>query len=148
MKYRFIRALQHSAINTPVRLAWRLGLSPPGDALLETVGRRSGLPRQTPICDGLEGDTFWIIVQHGRRSDYVRNIEANPLVRVRTGSRSVWRTGTAHILDHDDARERMLLLSQADKWRKLCLRASHGMRTSLLTIRIDLDPADRGTSTG
>jgi deazaflavin-dependent oxidoreductase (nitroreductase family) len=73
-------------VNPPVRLAWRLGFGPPGDALLETIGRRIGRMQRTPICDGQEGDTFWLIVQHGRRSDYVRNIEANPHVRVRTGS--------------------------------------------------------------
>jgi hypothetical protein len=42
-----------------------LGVVPPGYALLETVGRGSGLPRQTPVGDGLIGDTFWIVAEHG-----------------------------------------------------------------------------------
>jgi hypothetical protein len=25
-----------------------------------TTGRRTGLPRRTPVCDGLDGETFWL----------------------------------------------------------------------------------------
>jgi deazaflavin-dependent oxidoreductase (nitroreductase family) len=141
-KYRAVQLLQRFIVNPPVRLAWRLGLAPPGDAQLETTGRHTGRPHRTPICNGLDGTTFWLIAQHGRRSDYVRNIEANPRVRVRTGSRSGWRTGTAHILASDDPSERRRALSQGDRWRRLCLSASHAMSTNPLTIRIDLDAHD------
>ena len=103
-EYRVIQPLEKFIVNPPVRLAWRLGLGPPGDALLETLGRRTGRVRRTPICDGQKGDTFWLVVQHRRRTDYVRNIEANPHVRVRTGSRAAWRTGLAYVLDDDDKR--------------------------------------------
>jgi deazaflavin-dependent oxidoreductase (nitroreductase family) len=75
--------LQQSLINPVVRLAWNLGIPIPGDALLETTGRRTHLPRRTPVCDGLEGETFWLIAQRGRDADWVRNIEANPRVRVK-----------------------------------------------------------------
>jgi hypothetical protein len=91
------------------------------------------------VCDGLEGDTFWLVAQHGHRADYVRNIEANPHVKVRIGSHSDWRAGTGHILNDDDPRERMRMLSQGNPWRRLCLGASKAMATSLLTVRIDLD---------
>jgi hypothetical protein len=76
----------------------------------------------------------------GRRTDYVRNIEANPHVRVRAGSRAVWRTGMAYVLDDDDANERVRILGQSDPWRQLCQGASGAMGTDLLTVRIDLDP--------
>lgn len=89
-KYRAVQLLQRFVINPPVRPAWQVGLAPPGDAQLETIGRHSGRPHRTPICNGLEGATFWLIAQHGRRSDYVRNIEANPRVRIRVGSRDGW----------------------------------------------------------
>ena len=72
-----IDRLQKAVINPLDRLAFRLRTPPPGDALLETTGRRSGQPRVTPVCDCLDGDTFWIIAQHGASSDYVRNIKAN-----------------------------------------------------------------------
>ena len=94
--------LQKRLLNPLDRRAFQLGIPPPGDALLETIGRRTGKPRLTPVCDGLAGDTFWIIAQHGRDSDWVRNIEADPRVRVNTGLG--WRTGTAHILGDNEER--------------------------------------------
>jgi len=139
VKHRVVRRLQKSVFNPPVKLAWALGIAPPGDALLETTGRRTGRPRRTPICDGLEGETFWLIAQHGRRADYVRNIEANPRVKVRIGHRNGWRAGTGHILDDDDLRERLRMLTRGNSWRRLCQRASQAMATSALTVRIDLD---------
>jgi deazaflavin-dependent oxidoreductase (nitroreductase family) len=140
LKYRVIRPVEKFFVNPPVRLAWRLGFGPPGDALLETIGRRTGRMRRTPICDGQEGDTFWLVVQHGRRTDYVRNIEANPRVKVRTGSRAAWRTGIAYVLHDDDPNERVRILGRSDPWRQLCLGASKAMSTDLLMVRIDLDP--------
>jgi deazaflavin-dependent oxidoreductase (nitroreductase family) len=123
-----------------VRLVWRLGFSPPGDTELETTGRRTGRPQRTRMCNGLVGSTVWLIAQNGLRSDYVRNIEADPRVRFRTSAHHPWRTGVAHLLPGDDPVERRRLLGQDDPWRRLCLSASHAMSTDPLTIRIDLDP--------
>jgi deazaflavin-dependent oxidoreductase (nitroreductase family) len=81
VKDRVAHPLQRSLINPLVKAAWRVGLGPPGDALLETTGGRTGRPRLT-ICDGQDGEAFWVVTQRGRRSDYVRNIEANPRVRI------------------------------------------------------------------
>jgi deazaflavin-dependent oxidoreductase (nitroreductase family) len=100
-------------------------------AILETIGRRSGELRQTPVGDGLRGDTFWLVAEHGRRAGYVRNIEANPRVRVFTNGR--WRPGTAHLLPDDDPRARQRSLGRLNA---IAVRA---MGTDLLTIRIDLD---------
>jgi deazaflavin-dependent oxidoreductase (nitroreductase family) len=97
-KDRIIYPLEKRVVNPVVLLAWDLGLPPPGDALLETTGRRTGQLRRTPVCDGLDGDTFWLVAQRGHRADWVRNIAANPRVRVKFRSRSGagWRAGTAH----------------------------------------------------
>ena len=128
-------------LNPLDKLAFALRIPPPGDALLETTGRRTGRPRVTPVCDGLQGDTFWIVAQQGHGADYVQNIQANPRVRVKASlSSSGWRAGTAHILDNDDPEERIRVLSRSSRWRRLCLRASSAMATSPLTVRIDLDP--------
>ena len=130
--------LQKYVLNPLDKLAFRLGVPPAGDALLETIGRRTGEPRVTPVCDGLVGETFWIITQRGRQSGYVKNIEANPHVRVKV--RDEWRTGTAQILDDDDPSERRRILGRSNLARKLCLRTSSAMSTSPLTVRIDLTP--------
>jgi deazaflavin-dependent oxidoreductase (nitroreductase family) len=139
---RVIHPLQAWVVNPLVRLAFRLGIPDPGDALLETTGRRTGRPRLTPVCDGLEGQTFWLLSQRGRDADWVRNIEADPRVRVKPRSRrpTRWWPGTAHILEDDDPRERQRLLSQGKPWRRLCLSTSAALATDPLTVRIDLDP--------
>jgi len=138
-KDRLLHPLQERVVNPIVKLAWGLGIPIPGDALLETTGRRTGQPRRTPVCDGLDGETFWLIAQRGRRADWMRNIEANPRVRVKvSGWRTGWRTGMAHILDDDDPRERLRTLGRGNRMRRLCVCTSGAMSTSPLTVRIDL----------
>src|SRR5689334_20450296 len=125
--------MQQSVINPVVRLAWDLRLPIPGDALLETTGRRTGRRRRTPVCDGLEGGTFWLIAQRGRDADCVRNIEADPRVRVKlSGPHADWRAGTAHILDDDDPHERQRILSQSSVARRLCMSTSRALHASPL----------------
>ena len=101
--------------------------------ILETTGRRSGEPRRIPVGKAIEGDTLWVVAEHGRRAAYVRNIEANPRVRVRVGRR--WRTGTAQVLADDDWRERQRRLP--NKLNSAVVRA---MGTEHVTVRVDLDP--------
>jgi deazaflavin-dependent oxidoreductase (nitroreductase family) len=138
--HRVLGCLQQSVINPVVRLAWDLGIPIPGDALLETTGRHTGLPRRTPVCDGLDGETFWLVAQRGRSAGWVRNIEANPRVRVRvSGLRTGWRAGTAHILDGDDPRKRQRVLASANPARRLCMCTTRALNTTPLTVRIDLD---------
>jgi deazaflavin-dependent oxidoreductase (nitroreductase family) len=134
--------VQSSVVNPLVRLAFRLGFPDPGDALLETTARRTGKPRLTPVCEGLDGETFWLVSERGRDAGWVRDIEASPRVRVRPRSRrpAVWRSGVGHILDGDDARERRRALGRDRFWRWFCLRASAALGTDPVTVRIDLDP--------
>ena len=81
-------------------LARRLAGIAPFWVVLETTGRRTGLPRQTPLARGPEEDeATWLIAVHGRHSTWVRNIEAEPRVRVRIGGR--WRGGSAAVLPWD-----------------------------------------------
>jgi deazaflavin-dependent oxidoreductase (nitroreductase family) len=105
----------------------------PFHAKLETTGRRSGRKRRTPVGNGLAGREFWIVAEHGRRAGYVRNIAANPNVRVKVGGR--WRSGVAHLLPDDDPRERQRRMGRA--FNAAIVRA---LGTDLMTIRIDLDP--------
>jgi deazaflavin-dependent oxidoreductase (nitroreductase family) len=127
--------VQRWVLNPPLR--WLLGAGlVPGYALLETTGRRTGLPRRVPVGDGLVSgtDTFWLIAEHGHHAAYVRNIEGSPRVRVRL--RRGWRTGTAHVLEDDDPIARQESMPRANA------RAVRMFGTQLLTIRIDLDPAE------
>lgn len=101
-------------------------------SLLETTGRKTGKARHTPVGNGLKGDTFWIVAEHGSNASYVRNIKADPRVRVRVGGR--WRTGIAQLMPEDDARARQETLRQGNA---ALVRA---MGTELMTVRIELDP--------
>jgi deazaflavin-dependent oxidoreductase (nitroreductase family) len=140
-RQRVIDRLQTSVVNPLIRLAFRIGIPDPGDAVLETTGRRTGRPRLTPVCDGLEGDTFWLLSRRGRDADWVRNIEADPRVRVQLKSRrpTKWRSGTAHLLEDDDPHGHQRILSRGKPWRRLCLSTSGALATDVLTVRIDLD---------
>jgi deazaflavin-dependent oxidoreductase (nitroreductase family) len=121
-------------LNPLVRAAARAGLPLPTVVLLETTGRRSGKPRRVPVGKALEGDTLWVVAEHGLRSSYVRNVNADPRVRVRVGRR--WRTGTAHVLENDDWRDRQRRMP--NRVNSAVVRA---MGTEHVTVRVDLDPA-------
>ena len=120
-------------VNPLVKTAIRYGVAPPGYAIIETVGRKSGLPRRTPVGYRLEGDTLWLVAEHGHRAAYVRNIGDHPGVRVKV--RRHWRTGTAQLMPEDDPRERLNKVGL--RFNSLVVRA---MSTDLLTVRIDLHP--------
>ena len=144
MKHRIVHALQKHVFNPPVKVLFAAGLIPPSHALLETIGRTSGMPRTTPVGNGLVGDTFWIVTEHGLRAGYVRNIQRNPRVRVKVrdrGIRSRWRTGTAQLVTDDDARQRQRQVARGKPGRALIAFVVRTLGTSLLTVRIDLDPA-------
>ena len=130
-KRRAARFMTNRVVNRIVRPLAARGLAP-GVALLETTGRKSGEPRRTPVGDGLRGDAFWIVTEHGYASAYVKNIQANPRVRVR--ARGSWRSGTATILPDDDPEARLRWLKRPVN--DTALRAVH---TEKLVLRVDLD---------
>jgi deazaflavin-dependent oxidoreductase (nitroreductase family) len=134
--------VSRSALNEGVSLkrqfvhrVQRLVVNPIGRQLpvtmLETIGRKSGQPRRTPIGGKLVDNQFWLVSEHGGHSDYVHNIKADPAVRVRIGGQ--WRSGVAHLLPDDDPWVRLRSLPRLNS------AGVRTMGTELLTIRIDLD---------
>ncbi len=73
---RLTRTMQKWVANPAMRLL-------PVQTLLETTGRKSGQPRHTPLGGRLVGNQFWLVSEFGEESQYVKNIKANPRVRVR-----------------------------------------------------------------
>jgi deazaflavin-dependent oxidoreductase (nitroreductase family) len=129
-KYRVITALER-VNNRLTRWSLRRGIGLKAFALLETTGRRTGSPRDTPVGNGLLGDTFWLIAAHGRQADYVRNILNDPRVRVKVAGR--WRSGVATLVPDDDTDARSRTLPY--RWDAAIGRM---MASQPLTIRIDL----------
>ncbi|MFF2653752.1 nitroreductase/quinone reductase family protein [Streptomyces sp. NPDC058045] len=123
-KYRTVTAFQRRLNPLLSRL--------PFQTVLETTGRNSGLPRRTPVGGRRSGDTFWLVSEFGDRSQYVRNVRADPRVRVRLRGR--WYSGTAHPLPEDDAAARLRTLPRFNS------AAVRGFGSGLLTVRIDLTP--------
>ncbi|MFI7501356.1 nitroreductase/quinone reductase family protein [Streptomyces sp. NPDC049687] len=123
LRFRLTTAFQRYVANPFMR---RL----PFHTLLETTGRVSGLPRRTPLGGRRVGDSFWLVSEFGERSQYVRNIQADPRVRVRIGGR--WHSGIAHPLPDDDPVARLRTLPKANS------AAVKALGTRLLTVRVDL----------
>jgi deazaflavin-dependent oxidoreductase (nitroreductase family) len=141
MKRRVVHLFQKYLLNPAVKLLFALGVVPPTYAILETRGRKTGKPRRTPVGNGLEGVTFWIVAEHGSQAGYVRNLRHDPRVRVkvREGLRYRWREGTAQALPDDDPRERQRKLGKGHPGRWLNAWVVRTLGTELLTVRIDLD---------
>ena len=124
--------LSHRLLNPVVNRAARAGLPLPGYVILETRGRRSGQLRRVPVGKAQQGNTLWVIAEHGLKAGYVRNIQAEPRVRVRIGRR--WRSATAEVLPDDDWRARQRRLP--NRLNSAIVRV---MATEPVTVRIDLD---------
>jgi deazaflavin-dependent oxidoreductase (nitroreductase family) len=103
----------------------------PTQVVLETTGRKTGLPRRTPVGGMVIDRQFWMVTGDGESTAYVRNIKANNAVRVRIAGR--WRQGTAALLPDDDAASR---LKKLPRMNSAIVRA---MGIKPLTIRVDLD---------
>ena len=130
-KRRISTFASHRLLNPLVKAAARAGLPLPGVVILETIGRKTGQARRTPVGKAIESDILWVIAEH-RRGGYVLNIEANPRVRVRVGRR--WCHGTAQVLHHDDPRERARRMPNRLNTLMALLMASDPV-----TVRVDLD---------
>jgi deazaflavin-dependent oxidoreductase (nitroreductase family) len=133
-KRRVSRFVTNRLVNPVVRRLIEAGLFPSTHALLETTGRRSGKPRRVPLGNGLRDGVFWIVTEHGWGADYVKNIAADPRVRVKIGRR--WYDGTAHILVDEDPERRLAELRRPVNDTLLRL-----VGTQKLVIRVDLDQA-------
>jgi deazaflavin-dependent oxidoreductase (nitroreductase family) len=116
-------------VNPPTRM---LAGIVPWWVVVETTGRRSGRPRQVPLARGpVDGDVTWVIAVHGEHAAFVRNIAANPRVRVRLRGR--WREATASVQPMDpDIVGRFNLYARMGP-------LTMGIEPRL--VRFDLDPA-------
>ena len=85
-----------------------------------------------------DGGTVWVVAEQGLRADYVRNVLAQPQVRVKIG-RS-WHPGRAEVLPDDDAWSRHTLIERGNGWMGradgVFFRVAAGQP---VTVRVNLD---------
>jgi deazaflavin-dependent oxidoreductase (nitroreductase family) len=76
-------------IKRPPQMAYALGLGPVIGRLvllLTTIGRVTGSPRITPLQYEKIDDVYYVGAARGRKSDWVKNILADPHVEIRVKS--------------------------------------------------------------
>ena len=106
----------------------------PGHVLMETTGRRSGKRRRTVVGMHIDGDTGWVVAEQGRYASYVRNLEADPNLRVRRGLS--WHRARAQVEEDDDPQARLETFG-----RRGHAAAVRRLGTELRTVRVDFLPA-------
>lgn len=102
-----------------------------------TVGRRTGQPHTIEIWFGSDnGTTIYLLSGGGDRSDWLRNLKANPSVHVRIGDKE-WDARARLVEDEDEeAVARRLLASKYQGWREG--KRMTGWATTALPVAIDL----------
>jgi deazaflavin-dependent oxidoreductase (nitroreductase family) len=106
----------------PLALRFAAGVAP-WWVVLETTGRSSGRRRSVPLARGpVHGDVVWLIAVHGKQASFVKNLVADPHVRLKLRGR--WLSGTASVEPYD-----------AERVREFNLYARMGPRT------LGIDPA-------
>lgn len=132
-KRRRVRLLQRYLLNPLTKpLVWA-GLVP-GHALIETRGRRSGRRRRTVVGIHMEDRTGWIVAEQGAHAGYVRNLQADPDVRIRLRGR--WREARAEVIPDDDPQARLDSFG-----RRGHASAVRRFGTDLVTVRVELLPS-------
>ena len=104
-----------------------------GDCRLTTTGRRTGQPRMITIWFAAVGDRVYLLAGGRGEAHWVRNIEADPAVRVQIGQRTFEGRGRPVEGEDDDPTAREALAAKyGTKWLTRWLRES-------LPVRIDLE---------
>jgi deazaflavin-dependent oxidoreductase (nitroreductase family) len=85
---------------------------------LQTTGRSSGRPRTIEIWYATDGERIYLLAGGRQRAHWVRNLVADPRVRVRIGGRTL--EGRARVIEGDEREPlaRRLLAAKYQGWRE------------------------------
>jgi deazaflavin-dependent oxidoreductase (nitroreductase family) len=137
IKRRFEILLGRYTLNPLIRATFRAGLTPPRTALVETVGRKTGQIRRVPVNYAREGDTLWLIAQHGPHAAWVRNFEAaGGTVRIRLGRR--WHRASAELQPEDDVRARIRTLASGPVGRVMASGMFRALESHPVSVKVTL----------
>ncbi|HEX8581272.1 MAG TPA: nitroreductase family deazaflavin-dependent oxidoreductase [Acidimicrobiales bacterium] len=102
---------------------------------LTTTGRVTGRQHTIEIWFAVVDGRAWLLSGGGDRADWVRNLRADPRVRLRVGDEEVAATATVVDGDDDDGRARRLLAAKYQGWAEG--RPLSGWATSSLLVAVD-----------
>lgn len=112
-----------------------------GDAVcyLQTTGRRSGLPRTIEIWFATDGDRIYLLSGGRDRASWVRNLRAEPRVRIRIGGATI--AGRARVIEGEprEMLARRLLAAKYQGWREG--QSLSGWARSSLPVEIEVEEA-------
>ncbi|MEU6560330.1 nitroreductase family deazaflavin-dependent oxidoreductase [Nocardia nova] len=134
VKFRFEMAANHYLTNPLFAALDRIGIRTTFATELETLGRKSGLPRRVPVAVLLDDEGGWIICQHGKRSGWGNNVAADPRVRLRL--EDGWRTATAELRPDDDVVARARTFAPHPLLASLTAAGFAALQTDPVSVRI------------
>jgi len=130
-------------------LGWLLNLF--HVTILTTQGRKSGLPRHTPIEYRMHGTKVYMVSGWGEQPNWVQNLKAHPKVALQTGNRSYG--ATAHIVDDTGEILRTLflfrkrapaiydaLIARITEAEEVSAHSLPDLANQLTVVRLDLEP--------
>ena len=103
---------------------------------LTTTGRSTGRPHEIEIWYAADGDTLYLLAGGGDRSDWVRNLRANPAVTVRIDDATQRATARVVVDAAEDRRARTLVF---EKYQPRYAGDLERWREASLPVALDLD---------
>ena len=85
---------------------------------LTTTGRVSGNPHEIEIWFGLNDGVLYLLSGGRERSDWVKNIQADPAVRLRIRDQEFEATARVVTDEEEDALARRLLAAKYQNWHE------------------------------
>ncbi len=105
-----------------------------------TTGRVTGKPHEIEIWFGVDGATLYLLSGGGENSDWVKNMRAQPAVKVRIGKHDLAGTARAVTAEAEDTLARELLAGKYQGWRR-GRKLTEWARTAL-PMAVDISSGD------
>jgi deazaflavin-dependent oxidoreductase (nitroreductase family) len=112
---------------------------------LTTAGRVSGRPHTIEIWFALQGSTLYLLSGGGDRSDWVRNLSAQPAVTVRIGRRDAAElAGHARVVEPGTEEDELARRLVVAKYQPTYGGDLTSWRRESLPVAVDLDDHPAG----
>jgi len=104
---------------------------------LTTTGRSSGCPHTIEIWFALHNATVYLLSGGGQRSDWVKNLQQEPAVQIRVGTRRF--AGRARVIDGRSQEDELARRLVTEKYQPGYAGDLRSWRDASLPVAIDLE---------